>query len=154
MESHGVVPVADALARERNWLSRLGATPVVGAGFALSAILTAAAAGLGSSPSLSGALGPASPMVLTLLGVNVALLAALGALIGRRVLGLVGEQSGDASARLHVRFVAYFAIAAVAPALVVALFFGLLVTRGVESWFNARVETVVENSATVARSYI
>ncbi|MBN9318721.1 MAG: PAS domain-containing sensor histidine kinase, partial [Caulobacterales bacterium] len=34
------------------------------------------------------------------------------------------------------------------------LFFGVLVTRGVESWFSARVQTVVENSATVARSYV
>ena len=40
------------------------------------------------------------------------------------------------------------------PAVIVALFFGLLVTRGVESWFSARVQSVVENSATVAKSYI
>ena len=67
---------------------------------------------------------------------------------------LAGERSGDAGARLHLRFVALFALAAVTPALIVALFFGVLVTRGVESWFNARVQTVVENSATVARSYV
>jgi two-component system nitrogen regulation sensor histidine kinase NtrY len=42
----------------------------------------------------------------------------------------------------------------VAPAAVVFLFYGLLVTRGVENWFSARVQTVVENSATVFRSYV
>src|SRR6185437_4127577 len=35
-----------------------------------------------------------------------------------------------------------------------ALFYGVLVSRGVENWFSQRVQTVVENSATVARSYV
>ncbi len=52
----------------------------------------------------------------------------------------LAEQTGDAGARLHLRFVALFAAAAVLPALIVAFFFGVLVTRGVDSWFNARVE--------------
>src|SRR6185369_1048878 len=59
-----------------------------------------------------------------------------------------------AGARLHVRFVALFAVAAVVPAVIVALFFGLLVTHGVDDWFSRRVQTVVENSATVARTYV
>ena len=71
-----------------------------------------------------------------------------------RLFGLVSAQSSDAGARLHLRFVALFALAAVAPAVIVALFFGVLVTRGVDNWFNARVQSVVENSATVARSYL
>ena len=56
--------------------------------------------------------------------------------------------------RLHRRFVTLFATAAVIPAVIVALFFGLLVTRGVESWFSSRVRTAVEDSARVARSYL
>ncbi len=38
--------------------------------------------------------------------------------------------------------------------MVVALFYGVLVSRGVENWFSTRVQTVVENSATVAGSYV
>jgi two-component system nitrogen regulation sensor histidine kinase NtrY len=132
----------------------LESRPVIWTGFGISAALTAAAIGLGSSPSLSGPLGPASPLVLTLLGINLALILALGGLIGWRVLRLIGAQSADAGVRLHLRFVALFAAAAVLPALIIALFFGVLVTRGVESWFNARVQTVVEESAKVARSYL
>ncbi len=49
-----------------------------------------------------------------------------------------GPRGGDAGARLHRRFVGLFALAAVAPAVVVALFFGVLVTRGVENWFSQR----------------
>ena len=41
-----------------------------------------------------------------------------------------------------------------APAIVVALVFGVLVNQSVDSWFSHRVSTVVENSATVARSYV
>ena len=120
----------------------------------MAAALTAAAVALGSSPSLSGALGPASPVVLSLLAVAFALVATLAAVLGWRLVRLVRAQFSDAGARLHLRFVALFALAAVAPAVIIALFFGILVTRGVDNWFNARVQSVVENSAKVARSYL
>ncbi|MEO8813036.1 MAG: PAS domain-containing sensor histidine kinase [Caulobacteraceae bacterium] len=126
----------------------------MGVGYGLAAALTAASVFLGASPRLSGVLGPASPLVLTLLGLGFILILALAALLGWRLLQLLGARSSDAGARLHLRFVALFALAAVAPAVIVALFFGVLVTRGVDNWFSARVQSVVENSATVARSYI
>ncbi|HWF75961.1 MAG TPA: PAS domain-containing sensor histidine kinase [Caulobacteraceae bacterium] len=154
MESDAALSYPASPALGRGWLSGLEARPLLWTGYALSATLTAAAVGLGSSPSLSGPLGPASPLVLSLLGFNFLLILALGVLIGRRVLHLAGRQTGDAGARLHLRFVALFAAAAVLPALIVAFFFGALVTRGVDNWFNARVGTVMENSAKVANSYI
>ena len=82
------------------------------------------------------------------------LLGALGFILGFRVLRLFVARERDPGARLHLRFVGLFGLAAVAPAVIVALFFGVLVTRGVDSWFGARVQGVVENSATVARSYV
>jgi two-component system nitrogen regulation sensor histidine kinase NtrY len=154
MESDAALPFPPSPALGRGWLARLESRPVIWTGYALSTALTAAAVGLGSSPSLSGPLGPASPLVLTLLGINLALILALGFLVGRRVLQLAGERTGDAGARLHLRFVALFAAAAVLPALIVALFFGVLVTRGIENWFNARVQTVVQSSDNVAVSYL
>jgi two-component system nitrogen regulation sensor histidine kinase NtrY len=126
----------------------------MGGCYALAAALTGASVALGSSPTLSGALGPASPLVLTLLGLGFVLVLFLAGVLVWRLLRLLSAQSSDAGARLHLRFVALFALAAVAPAVIVALFFGVLVTRGVDSWFNERVQTVVENSATVARSYL
>jgi len=126
----------------------------MGGAYAVAAGLTAVSVALGSSPNLSGALGPASPLVLTFLGLGFLIVVALGALLGWRLLRLLGAQSSDAGARLHLRFVALFSLAAVAPAVIIALFFGVLVTRGVDNWFSARVQTVVENSATVARSYV
>jgi two-component system nitrogen regulation sensor histidine kinase NtrY len=91
---------------------------------------------------------------MSLLGVGFILIAVLAVALGWRMLRLLRAQSSDAGARLHLRFVALFALAAAAPAVIVALFFGVLVTRGVDNWFSARVESVVENSAKVAKSYV
>jgi two-component system nitrogen regulation sensor histidine kinase NtrY len=67
---------------------------------------------------------------------------------------LIDARASDAGARLHLRFVGLFSLAAVAPAVIVALFFGVLVNRGVDGWFSERVQTVVGNSAKVANSYV
>ena len=42
----------------------------------------------------------------------------------------------------------------IVPALVIFVFYGVLVNRGVENWFSERVTSVVENSATVFQSYV
>jgi two-component system nitrogen regulation sensor histidine kinase NtrY len=154
MESQEALPLPPTMAIGRGWLERMESRPLIGAGYAVSAALTATAVGLGSSPTLSGPMGPASPLVLTLLGVNLVLILALGVVIGRRLLRLVAERGENAGARLHFRFVALFAAAAVVPALIIALFFGVLVTRGIESWFSNGVQSVIEESAKMARSYL
>jgi two-component system nitrogen regulation sensor histidine kinase NtrY len=136
------------------WRRALDSRLVMGGCYALASALTAISVTLGSSPMLSGPLGPANPLVLTLLGMALVLIAGLAAAMGWRVLLLFRAQSNDAGARLHLRFVSLFALAAAAPAVIVALFFGVLVTRGIENWFSARVQSVVQNSATVARSYL
>ena len=93
-------------------------------------------------------------MVLAALSADFALVLLLSAAAGWRALVLFGPRARDAGVRLHRRFVGLFALAAVVPAVIVALFFGLLVTRGVEGWFAPRVRTVVEDGARVARSYL
>ena len=123
-------------------------------GYAIAAVLTAVAILLAASPPEDGPLRPASTIILTVLSLNLVLILALAALVGYRLLALLDARSVDAGARLHLRFVTLFALAAVAPAVVVALFYGVLVNRGVDNWFSQRVQTVVENSATVARSYV
>src|SRR5580698_4868811 len=79
---------------------------LMGGAYAVAAGLTALSVALGSSPNLSGALGPASPLVLSFLGLGFLIVVALGALLGWRLLRLLGAQSSDAGARLHLRFVA------------------------------------------------
>jgi two-component system, NtrC family, nitrogen regulation sensor histidine kinase NtrY len=139
----------------RRWWSDLTRSRyLLGGGYMLAFALTATAVALASSPPATGPLGPASSVILAILGFNLVLILSLAALVGWRVVGMLGGSPDEAGARLHLRFVALFSMAAVAPALIVALFFGVLVNRGVESWFSQRVRTVVENSATVARSYV
>ena len=132
----------------------LASRTLMGGCYIAAVAFTALAVFLATSPTLTGPMGPASPAVLTLLGLGFVAIAAPAAGLGWRLIGLLQARSRDAGARLHMRFVFLFAMAAVAPAVIVALFFGVLVTRGVDNWFSARVQTVVENSATVARSYV
>lgn len=140
-----------ALARVRDALrSRV----VLGVGYGIAATLTGVAIVLAASPPEKGPLGPASELILTVLGLNLILIIGLILAVSLRIFELLEARSRDAGARLHVRFVRLFALAAVVPAAVVFLFYGVLVSRGVENWFSERVQTVVENSATVFRSYI
>ncbi len=122
--------------------------------YALAALTTVAAVVSTAAGSGVRDLTGASRTLLAVLSLDVALLSGLAAYGAWRARGLFGRRSRDAGVRLHRRFVILFASAAVVPAVVVALFFGLLVTRGVESWFSSRVRTVVEDSARVARSYL
>lgn len=147
-----------------SWWSRIADSSVLmGVGFALAAVMTGAAVVMGSSLGLSSrtdlfgnsqSLDERISLILIVLVTNLVLILVLTALMAWRMLRLLDAQPSDAGARLHLRFVTQFALAAVAPAVIVAIFFGVLVTRGVDSWFSQRVQTVVENSATVARSYV
>ena len=128
-------------------------TGLFGLGWGVAAAVTALAVYLASTPG-AGPVGPASTRVLVILGVNLLLIAALLAGAGWRVLKLVWERSRNAGARLHLRFVTLFALVAVAPAVVVAVTFGALVTSAVDNWFSHRVEAVVQNSAKVAKSFV
>ena len=147
----------------RQWLARAGAwrvwrvmqsRVVLGVGYGMAAALTALAILLAASPPSTGSLGPASQLILTVLGFNLILIIALTVVVVRRFWTLLDARDRDPGARLQLRFVTMFALAALAPAVVVALFYGVLVTRGVDSWFSQRVRAVVESSATVARSYV
>ncbi len=152
--------VSSSLNQSSPWTE--GARPIVrqaaryafSAGFILAAIVTALAVFLtattpGAKPSI-----PASRTVLVVLSLNLVLVLILTAVAGWRVLSLFAPGAKDAGVRLHRRFVTLFALAAVLPAIVVALFFGLLVTQGVENWFSSRIRTVVDNAADTASSYL
>ncbi|OYX73190.1 MAG: PAS domain-containing sensor histidine kinase [Caulobacter sp. 32-67-35] len=136
------------------WRELLRSRYVIGGAYALAVILTVTGVALASSPPKSGPISPASTAILIVLGFNLALILGVATVVGLRLFEMIDARANDAGARLHLRFVGLFSLAAVAPAVIVALFFGVLVNRGVEGWFSQRVRTVVENSAKVARSYV
>ncbi|WP_309092813.1 HAMP domain-containing protein, partial [Phenylobacterium sp.] len=149
LNSSAFVPPAIAWAR-RSLQSKV----VLGIGYGVAVGLTALAIVLAAAPPQTGPLGPASQLILTLLGLNLVIILLLMTAVGLRIADLMRARAQDAGARLHVRFVRLFALAAVVPAAVVFIFYGVLVSRGVENWFSERVQTVVENAATVFRSYV
>ena len=136
------------------WRRAVESRYVVGGGYAVAAALTITGALLVSSPPATGPIGPAVTAMLVVLGLNLILIFGLALLVGLRVARLLRDRNVDAGARLHLRFMGLFGMAAVAPAIIVAIFFGGFVLTGVETWFGDKISTLVENSADTARSVV
>ena len=124
------------------------------AGYAVTAAVTMAAVAVTAFGPGARPLEATSRVAVIALTLNLLAIAGLALVGAVRVRGLFAARLPDAGARLHRRFVGLFALAAVAPAVIVALFFGLLVTRGVDNWFSTRVRSAVETSAKVGRAYV
>lgn len=93
-------------------------------------------------------------LVLNLLYLDAVLLLLLGSLIVRRIVVLRAQHSmGVAGSRLHTRLVVLFSLLAVTPAILVAIFAGIYLNLGMQSWFNERVSTALSSSQTVAKAY-
>jgi two-component system, NtrC family, nitrogen regulation sensor histidine kinase NtrY len=127
-----------------------------GLAYFIAVVITAAAVWLvavAPGAASGAARGSTSQLVLFVLLANLALITGLAFIVGRRVLTLA-RSTGEAGARLHLRFVALFSMVAVIPAVLIALVFGMLVTRGVDQWFSQNVQASVENGAVVGRAYV
>jgi two-component system nitrogen regulation sensor histidine kinase NtrY len=101
--------------------------------------------------------GPAGPVLFWLLGASLAIGVALLSVLGWRIRQIARAGAAaepGAGARLHLRFVALFSAAAVAPAIIVALFLGVALSRAIESGLNERVQSLVEDAASVGRAYV
>jgi two-component system nitrogen regulation sensor histidine kinase NtrY len=57
-------------------------------------------------------------------------------------------------ARLHLRVVTLFSLAALAPAIIVAVFLGVTFTQGMDRWFSQRVVDTIESAADVGAAYV
>ncbi len=103
-----------------------------------------------------GSIGPASPTMLWLLAISYALVLGLAISVGWRFIRSArgGQPAPESGRRLHLRFVLLFSAGAVTPALVVALFLGVTLSRGVDQWFSNQVRNVVEDAAAVGRAYL
>jgi two-component system nitrogen regulation sensor histidine kinase NtrY len=123
------------------------------AGFALAALLTASATiTLLSGEGLAGA---AIPTVQILLAISLIISCGLAGIAAHRIMRVARSwRSAATGARLHVRFVTLFGLAALAPAVIVAAFLGFTFSQGVDRWFSQRVETTIENAAAVGRAYV
>lgn len=103
-----------------------------------------------------GAIGPASRLMLWLLGLSLAVILGLAVALALRVRRIIREARSrpESGGRLHLRFVMLLSLAAGAPAVIVAALFGIILGQGVDQWFSQQIRTVVESAAVVGRAYL
>ncbi len=152
--SRVALPPAPALTAPLGGEDQAGRRAGFAAVYALTATVTAVAVAVTAFGPGTRPLETTSRLAVGALAVNLVLILGMALVGARRVRNLFATHLPDAGARLHRRFVGLFALAAVVPAVIVALFFGLLVTRGVDSWFSRRVSTAVEATADIAKAYV
>ncbi|MBV9537629.1 MAG: PAS domain-containing sensor histidine kinase [Acidisphaera sp.] len=86
---------------------------------------------------------------------NLVVLLALGVVLAGRITRVwVERRRGSAGSRLHVRLVLLFSGVAVVPAIVVAVFASAFFDLGIQSWFNDRVRTALQESLQASRGYL
>ena len=86
---------------------------------------------------------------------NLIVLLCLGALLAGRLTRVwVERRRGSAGSQLHVRLVLLFSCVAVTPAIFVAVFATVFFALGIQSWFNDRVRTALQESLQVSRGYL
>ncbi|WP_443747548.1 ATP-binding protein [Asticcacaulis solisilvae] len=123
---------------------------LLGTGYGASLLTTAFIIWLIVATPGTAPIGQASQYLLILVALNLVLLLGLIWFVIRRVIAIARSRGADAGARLHLRFVFLFSIAAVLPAIVVALAF-MFLNRGLDTWFSDRVRGSVENGAEIAK---
>ncbi|MEX2310975.1 MAG: PAS domain-containing sensor histidine kinase, partial [Rhodospirillales bacterium] len=90
-----------------------------------------------------------------LLTIDGILLLLLSIVVARRVIALwLARHRGRAGAGLQGRLVMLFAMIAVTPALLVAVFSYLFLNFGLEAWFNDRVSGALRESVGVTEAYL
>lgn len=63
-------------------------------------------------------------------------------------------KSGSVGSRLQTRLVTVFSIIAILPTVIVSVFSALFFNLGIQSWFDERVNTALEESVRVAQTYL
>ncbi|MAU60263.1 MAG: hypothetical protein CMI62_05980 [Parvibaculum sp.] len=98
---------------------------------------------------------PTRPVLISLLLTNLAVVLVLFALIFWRLIRVIlARVSGTAGAKLHARLVTMFAVVAVMPAIIVAVFAAVTLNRGLDTWFGERAQLIISNAETVAEAYL
>jgi two-component system nitrogen regulation sensor histidine kinase NtrY len=120
-------------------------------GLVLLGPMLAAATFLALGPLNQGASSPALRLVLLADLVYVLVVAAL--VLARVARMIADRRAQSAGSRLHLRLTGVFALVALIPTVLVAVFAVLTVNVGLEGWFSDRVRQVVGSSLAAATAY-
>ncbi|MGR3511579.1 MAG: ATP-binding protein [Paracoccaceae bacterium] len=98
---------------------------------------------------------PTSPVALRLvLLADLVYALVISALVMMRIASMVAaRRARSAGSRLHLRLTGVFALIALIPTVMVAIFAGLTINVGLEGWFSDRVSGVVGASLSAAEAY-
>ena len=95
-----------------------------------------------------------SPKLKLILLADLVYVLLVAALVAARVMRMISDRrSQSAGSRLHLRLTGVFAIVALIPTVLVAVFAVLTVNVGLEGWFSDRVRGVVGSSLAAAQAY-
>lgn len=102
-----------------------------------------------------GLAGENNALIRALLIASLVVSAGLAGILIHRILRVARAWRAAATgARLHLRFVTLFSLAALAPAIIVAVFLGVTFTQGMDRWFSQRVVDTIESAADVGAAYV
>ncbi|MBL6782329.1 MAG: HAMP domain-containing protein [Alphaproteobacteria bacterium] len=105
-----------------------------------------------SSPTFLDGQSHVSYLVL---GLDVLVLLVLSGFVIRQIIALMKERrSRMAGYQLHLRIAILFSIISVLPSLIVMGFAVFVLDYSLRGWFNDRISTAVEESVTIANSYL
>ncbi|MEE4236645.1 MAG: PAS domain-containing sensor histidine kinase [Anderseniella sp.] len=124
---------------------------------ALGLVVVALALGLGTYLYLTGILPvePDAGRARELLYANIVLLLLMGGIIIWQVSRLArARMRRVAGSGLHIRIVTLLSLFAVLPAIVVAVFATVTLSRGLDTWLSGKTEAIVTSAEAVAEAYI
>ena len=99
-------------------------------------------------------ISPTHQVVVTVLLIDALAALLLIGVIGREIWNIMqARRRGRAGARLHVRIIGLFSVVAAVPAVLVAIVASITLDRGLAPWFSTRIQSVIQNSLTVAQVY-
>lgn len=99
-------------------------------------------------------LGVAEPSLRVVLLADLVYVLVVAALVLQRVAQMVSaRRNKSAGSQLHLRLTGVFALLALIPTILVAVFAVLSINVGLEGWFSDRVRNVVSSSLSAAQAY-
>jgi len=98
--------------------------------------------------------GGQAPSLRIVLLADLVYILVVAALVLQRVAQLiVARRARSAGSRLHLRLTGVFALLALIPTVLVAVFAVLSINIGLEGWFSDRVQNVLRTSLSAAQAY-
>ena len=141
-------------AKHRHWLLPLLRTRTVAAALVLAAMASFIATYI-SITRRSGMLAPDAKGIVALILINLTLLFGLTALVVRRAVRLWASfKDGSVGSRMQTRIVVMFSMITIVPTIIVSVFSAWFFNFGIQSWFDERVSTALEESVAVAQAYL